>query len=103
MHGEVIWENERGLFLRVMVKPNSRNREFLASFSTDEILINLQSPAKDGKANKELVKRLSKLIGISTAGITLVAGHKGREKTICVTGVSKKELVEKLSKLANAK
>jgi uncharacterized protein (TIGR00251 family) len=103
MHGEVIWENERGLFLRVMVKPNSRSREFLASFSTEEIIFNLQSPARDGKANTELVKKLSKLLGVSTSAISIVAGQKGREKTICVTGVSRQELAESLSKLTNAK
>ena len=92
MSDQAIWENQEGAFLRVLVKPSSKSTEFIATYSDDEILLNLSSPARGGKANKELIKQLSKMIGVSSIDISIVAGHKGREKTIFVSGSTIKDL-----------
>ncbi len=92
-----IWEDTRGAFLRVVVRPNSKEKEFIAEFSPEAIVINLRGPAREGKANSELVKKLSKILGISTAEIILVTGHKSREKTLLIVGVEADSLKEKLS------
>ena len=92
-----IWEDTRGAFLRVVVRPNSKEKEFIAEFSPEAIVINLRGPAREGKANNELVKKLSKILGISTAEIILVAGHKSREKTLLIVGIESDSLKEKLS------
>ena len=88
MNREAIWESERGIFLRITVKPNSKKRELIAQLSDDEIVFNLQSPAKGGKANTELLKRLTKLLRLSTSDIKIVAGHKSKNKTILIKGLS---------------
>jgi hypothetical protein len=93
----VIWETERGTFLRVIVRPKSRERDFVIEISSEVIVINLKSPARDGKANSELVKRLAKVLAISTGSINLIAGHKSKEKTLLVEGLSPEEIVQRLS------
>ena len=92
MSNRVIWENEEGVFLRVLVKPNSKSNDFVAAYSKQEIVLNLSSPARDGKANKELIKQLSKLVGIPSIDVTIVSGHKGREKIIFIPGMAIKDL-----------
>ncbi len=92
-----IWEDKRGAFLRVVVRPNSKEKEFIAEFSPEAIVINLRGPAREGKANSELVKKLSKMLGISTAEVILVAGHKSREKTVLIVGINSVFLKERLS------
>jgi uncharacterized protein (TIGR00251 family) len=92
-----VWMSEKGTFLRVLVKPNSKNKELIDEINPDSILINLAGPAKEGKANTELVKRLSKLLNISTSSIRLVAGHKSRDKTLLIDGLSAEEVKQKLS------
>ena len=97
MAENLLWESERGTFLRVLVRPNSGNREFIERFTDTELVVNLKGPAREGKANTELVKRFAKLLGVSTGDITLVSGHKSREKTLLVSTLSVTEVENVLS------
>ncbi len=92
-----VWMSEKGTFLRVIVKPNSKKKELIAEKNPYSIIINLAGPAKEGKANTELVKRLSKLLKISTSSIKLVSGHKSREKILLIDGLNAEEVEKKLA------
>ncbi|MFX1560956.1 MAG: DUF167 family protein [Promethearchaeota archaeon] len=91
-----IWETARGTLLRVIVRPNSKEKNFIAHITPEAIIVNLKSPAKEGKANSELLKKLSKMLKTSTSEISLVAGHKSKEKTMLIVGMSAEELTSKL-------
>ncbi len=93
----VVWETERGTILKVIVRPKSRERDFVVEISPEVIIINLKSPAREGKANSELLKRLAKVLAISTSSIKLIAGHKSKEKTLLVEGLSPEEIFQSLS------
>ncbi|MFX1484514.1 MAG: DUF167 domain-containing protein [Promethearchaeota archaeon] len=92
-----IWNTEKGTFLRVIVRPNSREKRFVTEKSPDTIVVNLKNPAREGKANSELVKRLARALKTSTASVTIVAGHKSKEKTVLVLGLSPAEVDSRLS------
>ncbi len=92
-----IWESEKGTFLRVIVRPKSREKDFVAEISPEVIVVNLKGPAREGKANSELVKRLAKVLSISAGSIRLVAGYKSREKTLLVEGLSLEDIEQRLS------
>ncbi len=92
-----IWESEKGTFVRVIVRPKSTEKEFVAEISQEVIVVNLKSPAREGKANSELVKRFAKVLTISASSIRLVAGHKSKEKTLLVEGLSSQDIVQRLS------
>lgn len=94
---KAIWETARGTLLRVVVRPNSKAKNLIAEVTPEAIHINLRGPARDGKANVELLKRLSKMLGLSTADISIVAGHRSREKTLLVVGVGQEHLSKKLA------
>lgn len=89
--------SEKGTFLRVIVKPNSKERRLVGNISPESIHINLTGPAREGKANTELVKRLSKILKISSSSIKLVAGRKSREKTLLIDGLTAEEVADRLS------
>lgn len=97
MDSRPIWTNEKGTFLRVIVKPNSKEKVLISEMTTESILVNLTGPAREGKANTELVKRLSKKLGISTSAIQIVSGHKSREKVLFLEGMSVKEVEDRLN------
>ena len=101
MSEEWVWESEKGTFIVISVRPSSREKTFIHSMSNDEIVLNISSPAKDGKANTELVKRFAKTLGLSTVDVILAAGHKSKTKTLIIQNISKKELIQKLSQLQN--
>ncbi len=97
MDSKPIWMSEKGTFLRVIVKPNSKEKQLIAERTPDSILINLTGPAREGKANTELVKKLSKILKISSITIRIVAGHKSREKILLIDGLSTEEVEQRLS------
>lgn len=97
MDPKPIWMNEKGTFLRVIVRPNSKEKVLISEISEEAILVNLTGPAREGKANTELVKRLSKRLGVSTSAISIVSGHKSREKILLVDGMSANEIEDRLT------
>ncbi|MFW9809454.1 MAG: DUF167 domain-containing protein [Candidatus Thorarchaeota archaeon] len=94
-----IWESEKGTFIRFLVRPNSKEREFIVGISSENVMVNLKSPARQGKANTELVKRLTKVLGISTSSVRLVSGHKTKEKTLLIHGLGVQDVQRMLANM----
>ena len=88
--------NEKGTFLRVIVRPNSKEKVLISEITEESILVNLTGPAREGKANTELVKRMSKKLKVSTSAIRIVSGHKSREKILLIDGMSAKDVEKRL-------
>jgi uncharacterized protein (TIGR00251 family) len=99
MSAESIWESERGTFIRVVVKPGSKSGRFVEEITPEAVFLNLSGPAREGKANTELIKKMAKLLDVSTANVVFVAGHKSREKTLLVIGRTREEILQKVSSM----
>ena len=102
MNKTAIWDTEDGVFLRVLVRPKSTLKQMGFDANQDTLVVNIKSPAREGKANSELLKRMSKVLGISTGNIRLVSGHKSREKTLLITGLTLEVVRGKIAELAEA-
>ena len=72
----------RSVVLNVFVKPKSGRSEVFFDENEGFIVVFLKSPPMGGKANKELVKILSKKLGLSSSKIKIVKGLKSREKQV---------------------
>jgi uncharacterized protein (TIGR00251 family) len=101
MSKSVIWESDKGTFLVVVVRPGSREKQLVHSVSDAEIVINLAEPAREGRANTELIKRLSKALQVPSSSIAIVAGHKSRQKTLLLQEITASDLLHRLSALHN--
>ena len=99
MHKTAIWETEDGVFLRVLVRLKSTLKQLISDANQDMMIVNLKSPAREGKANTELLKRMSKALGISTGDIRIIAGHKSREKTLLITGLELEVVTGKIAEI----
>lgn len=66
------------------------------------LIVAVQAPAVDGKANAAVVKELAKSFEIRTRDITIVFGELGRDKRVLVSGdvTLLKERYEKLQQTA---
>ncbi len=62
-----------------------------------KLRVSITAPPVDGEANKAVVKYLADALGVAKSRVTLVAGEKGREKTLAVAGCSAAEAAAKLS------
>ncbi|MHA1241644.1 MAG: DUF167 domain-containing protein [Promethearchaeota archaeon] len=93
--------SERTIFLKIRVKTNSKVQKILFNQLTDTwISINLKSKPIKNKANKELIKLLSKKLNIATHQIQIIAGLKNTSKTIQIRfyqDMSNSKILEKLA------
>lgn len=48
----------------------------------NEITIGVKSKPVDGQANKEIIKKLAKHFGVSSANIAIRSGHRSRDKIV---------------------
>lgn len=83
-----IQETKNGLVIEVRVQP-SAGRSGTAGEQAGALKIKLLSPPEDGKANKELIKMLSKSLKIPAANIEIVSGEKSRQKRVRFSGIDR--------------
>ena len=57
------------------------SKEFL-EIQENQINIGIKSKPVKGKANKEIIKKLAKHFGVSTALVHIKSGHRSRQKIV---------------------
>jgi uncharacterized protein len=68
----------------IRVKPGSKQSKVIKN--EQGLLVYLLSSARQGKANKELIKVVAKYLGIPCSKIVISSGTKGRNKTLLISG-----------------
>jgi uncharacterized protein (TIGR00251 family) len=82
--------------LAVRVTPNAKKSAF-AGWTADEkgrpvLLVKLQAPPVDGKANTELIRFLAESLDCPKGQITLLRGTSSRQKTVELPAVALEQL-----------
>jgi len=85
--------------LEIRVRPNSsRNKVGGAVGEPPRLVVAVQAPAVDGKANQAVIKELAVAFGLRARDFTVVFGELGRDKKLLVAG-DEKTLQVKLEEL----
>jgi uncharacterized protein (TIGR00251 family) len=85
--------------LEIRVRPNaSRNKVGGSVGSPQRLIVAVQAPAVDGKANAAVIKELASAFGVRARDFTIVYGELGRDKRLLVDG-DEHALQEKLNEL----
>ena len=72
--------------LVVRVQPNASRSQFLR-FEDGVLHLKIAAPPVKGKANRELIDFLSRLLGLPRSALTIEKGHTSRLKTLAITGL----------------
>jgi hypothetical protein len=88
-----MWVSQKGvsIVLSCRVQPNS-SREGIGEITNNALIIRLNSPAVEGKANDALIRFLSKRLGIAKSRISIIQGERNRNKLVSIEGVSPEEI-----------
>jgi uncharacterized protein (TIGR00251 family) len=84
-------------WLSVKVTPNASRNE-ITGFTEGVLQLKVAAPPVKGKANKELTAFLSRTLGVSKSSISIVKGHTSRNKVIIIDGLSREEIMKRLSR-----
>jgi len=60
--------------------------------------VKIAAPPVKGKANQELVRFLSDILGVAKSNITIEKGLTSRRKVVGIRGVTKEEVARELEK-----
>jgi uncharacterized protein (TIGR00251 family) len=83
--------------LQVRVTPRASHNE-VTGFTDDVLYVRVAALPDRGKANKELIDYLSRIMGVGKTALHLLKGHTSRNKVIAVDGLSLEEIKEHLSR-----
>jgi len=90
-----ITETDGAVTFRVWAQPGARATE-PAGEREGALKLKIAAPPVDGKANKECVRFLSSLFGVSSREVEIKSGHSSRTKVVRVFNVDAKRVREKL-------
>ena len=75
--------------LEIRVRPNSsRNKVGGVVGEPPRLVVAVQAPAVDGKANQAVIKQLAEAFNLRARDFTIVFGELGRDKRLIVDGLS---------------
>ena len=75
------------LLIEIRVRPNtSRNKVGGTAGNPPRLIVAVQAPAVDGKANEAVIKELAKAFDCRARDFTIVFGKLGRDKRLLVQG-----------------
>jgi len=87
-----------GVSIDLFVTPDASTSIFPAGYNEfrKRIEIKVNSPAKDNKANLEVLKKVSDFFDKPLLDVFVVTGAKSKEKTIFIKGMPPKNAVKKI-------
>ncbi len=85
--------NETRISLRVY--PNAARNE-VVDFTDGVWRVRVAAPPVKGKANRELLAFLGKVLGVGKGALTIIKGHTSRSKVIAVDGLSREDIMQRL-------
>jgi hypothetical protein len=80
-------ERDGAVTIDIAVKPRS-SREGVGPVQADRLVVAVNAPPVDGKANDAVVRVLAETFGVPRSAVTIVRGETGRKKTIRIAGLT---------------
>ena len=77
--------------LKIRVIPNARKTEF-AGYRDGELVLRLNAPAVEGRANKAALAFVSEYFGVTRSAVVLLRGERSRHKIFQIVGLKDVDL-----------
>lgn len=83
--------------IAVHTQPSASQNE-VVGFKDGVLWVRLVAPPVKGKANQELIKLLSDVLGVSKSNLTIEKGITSRRKTVAIRGLGQEQVVRLLER-----
>ena len=87
--------NETSAQLEVRVQPRAK-RDALEAVEGQSLKAYVTAPPEGGKANEAVVALLAKALGLAKGRVTIVRGHRGRNKLVRIGGLTEEDIFLRL-------
>jgi uncharacterized protein len=86
-----------GTLLNIHVSPGAKSTSVEGLYGEGAIKLKVAAPPVGGKANAEVERFLSKLLGVPRSDVNIICGASSRDKTVLVRGATQAETQEALA------
>ncbi|XP_016661997.1 UPF0235 protein C15orf40 homolog [Acyrthosiphon pisum] len=102
--GPITVDKSGDVVIKINAKPGAKNNN-ITDISSDGIGVQINAPPTDGEANAELIKYLSKVLGLRKSDLSLDRGSRSRNKILIVhnTSLGIEGITEKIKEEINDK
>ncbi len=91
-----VQEGAKGATFAVKVHPRARKNAITGTMG-DVVKLALTAPPVDGKANQAVIEFFADLFDIPRSSVTIASGETSRNKTVRISGLSKRTVEERLA------
>lgn len=101
--GQIVKKHKDGAIINLFVTPGAQSIIFPAGYNKWRrcIEIKVSSPAKDNKANKEVIKTIANYVETPIENVFIISGTTNRSKTVLIKGVTPDNISERLKESLN--
>ena len=87
--------NETSAQIEVRVQPRAK-RNAIEAVAGGPVKAYVTAPPEGGKANQAVVALLAKTLGLAKGRVTIVQGHRGRNKRVRIDGLTEEDVLQRL-------
>jgi uncharacterized protein len=87
---------EDGVYVRLRVSAGAKSTEIKGLYGKEALRLFVAAPPVEGKANAEIERYLSALIGVKRSRVSVAKGASRRDKLVFVSGVKAETVQEGL-------
>ena len=95
---KIVKKHHDGAIINLFVTPRAQSTIFPAGYNKWRrcIEIKVNSPAKDNKANKDVIKTIAEFLDKPVKDVFVISGIKNRSKSVLIKGISAEVISERL-------
>jgi len=86
--------------IRVRVIPRAA-KTAISGWRGEALLVRLSAPPVEGAANEALVEYLARALSVPRRQISIVSGHKSRDKRVAIDGLTERDVAARVSAILN--
>ncbi len=98
---DAVREGSDGVLIDIEVTPGTKTVKVPSGYNPwrKRIEVRLSREAQKGKANQQLIRELSGMLGVSENDVTLISGHTGHKKTVHIRGINLEHVLNLMDSL----
>jgi len=100
---KAVQKHREGVILYLIISPGADFAVFPSAYNSwrKQIEMKVCSPARDNKANREIINLVSSFFNTPQYNISIISGEKSREKVVLVKNISFEIIKKKLKESFN--
>ncbi|AFZ81075.1 proton translocating inorganic pyrophosphatase, putative [Theileria equi strain WA] len=87
---------DSSLILKVNVKPGAKQTQVVGA-QEGQLTLQIAAPPREGACNEALVEYVAEVLKLKKRSISLIHGHKSRDKVLSITGTTLSQAIQHIN------